>query len=401
MRSIPAALAMLDRFPFLIHAYMLIGSLAVACLIPLYSSYVVTELGEPAWKLAIYIASSTIVTLFSNRYFGARIDAGARLKPILILCTTLYMLNMGLQSAIPSYWILLLGVPLMGVSGGVLSTMFSFGRLFAEQTNREPAKFNSHLRISMSLGWMIGTPLAFTLYGIFGVSSIFPTAGVLSILWLAMGAMIVPKSFTTHHPIKASNGGGIEPVPFALIFACLPIFALTAANTTFVSAGPVFFIEEMGFPTATPGLAFSVKCFVEVIAIFFVVKPAQKIGQRNAMLFSAMLGTLFFLLIVRATDPTQVYLLCALEGLYYGINVGLGLTFIQSYAPHRPGIATAYYTNALFAGGLIGNMTTGTVASITSFGNTIQFSALLTLLSAGILLMIRAPKPETSLQTSS
>ncbi len=47
MRSIPAALAMLDRFPILIHVYMLIGSLAIACLIPLYSSYVVTELGEP------------------------------------------------------------------------------------------------------------------------------------------------------------------------------------------------------------------------------------------------------------------------------------------------------------------------------------------------------------------
>ncbi|KZK83714.1 Sugar efflux transporter B [Pseudovibrio sp. W64] len=400
MRSIPAALAMLDRFPILIHVYMLIGSLAIACLIPLYSSYVVTELGEPAWKLAVYIVGSTAITLFSNRYFGARIDAGARLKPILIFCSTLYMLNMGLQSTVPAYWMLLMGVPLMGVSGGVLSTMFSFGRLFAEQTNREPAKFNSHLRIAMSLGWMVGTPLAFTLYGMFGVSSIFPTAGVISICWLAMGIWIVPKSFTTHHPIKTSENGRIEPVPFALILACLPIFALTSANVIFVSAGPVFFIEEMGFPTATPGLAFSVKCFVEVLVIFVVVKPAQKLGQKNAMLFSALLGTLFFLLIVRVTEPSQIYLLCALEGLYYGINVGLGLTFIQAYAPHRPGIATASYTNAIFAGALVGNMMTGTVASITTFGNTIQFSALLTLLSAAILLVVRAPKPETSLQTS-
>lgn len=310
------------------------------------------------------------------------------------------MLNMGLQSTVPAYWMLLMGVPLMGVSGGVLSTMFSFGRLFAEQTNREPAKFNSHLRIAMSLGWMVGTPLAFTLYGMFGVSSIFPTAGVISICWLAMGIWIVPKSFTTHHPIKTSENGRIEPVPFALILACLPIFALTSANVIFVSAGPVFFIEEMGFPTATPGLAFSVKCFVEVLVIFVVVKPAQKLGQKNAMLFSALLGTLFFLLIVRVTEPSQIYLLCALEGLYYGINVGLGLTFIQAYAPHRPGIATASYTNAIFAGALVGNMMTGTVASITTFGNTIQFSALLTLLSAAILLVVRAPKPETSLQIS-
>ncbi len=155
----------------------------------------------------------------------------------------------------------------------------------------------------------------------------------------------------------------------------------------------------MGFPTATPGLAFSVKCFVEVIAIFFVVKPAQKLGHKNAMLLSALLGTLFFLLIVRVTDPSQVYLLCALEGLYYGINVGIGLTFVQSYALHRPGIATAYYTNALFAGSLVGSMMTGTVASITTFENTLQFSAVLTLLSFAILLTVRAPKPETSLQT--
>lgn len=399
MRSVPAALAMLDRYPVLIHAYMLIGSLAIACLIPLYSSYVVTELGEPAWKLAVFIAFSTIITLFSNRYFGARIDAGARLKPILIFCSALFGINMGLQSAVPTFWMLLLGIPLMGVSGSVLSTMFSFGRLFAEQTNRDTAKFNSHLRIAMSLGWMVGTPLAFTLYGIFGMSSIFPTSGIISVLWLAMGVVIIPRSFTTHHQITTKSNTRIEPVPFALILACLPIFALTSANVIFVSAGPVFFIKEMGFPTATPGLAFSVKCFVEVIAIFFVVKPAQKLGHKNAMLLSALLGTLFFLFIVRVTDPAQIYLLCALEGLYYGINVGIGLTFIQSYALHRPGIATAYYTNALFAGSLVGNMMTGTVASITTFGNTIQFSALLTLLSFAILLIVRAPKPEASLQT--
>ncbi|GHB31736.1 hypothetical protein GCM10007094_20560 [Pseudovibrio japonicus] len=399
MRSVPAALTMLDCFPILIHAYMLIGSLAIACLIPLYSSYVVTELGEPAWKLGFFIACSTLITLFSNRYFGARIDAGARLKPILMFCSALFGINMGLQSAVPTFWMLLLGIPLMGVSGGVLSTMYSFGRLFAEQTNRDTAKFNSHLRIAQALGWMIGTPVAFTLYGIFGVSSIFPTSGIISVLWLAMGLAIVPKSFTTHHPVKGNANDPIEPVPFALILACLPIFALTSANFIFVSAGPVFLIQEMGFPTATPGLAFSVKCFVEVIAIFLVVKPAQKLGHKNAMLFSALLGTLFFLLIVRVTDPSQVYLLCALEGFYYGINVGIGLTFVQSYALHRPGIATAYYTNALFAGSLVGSMMTGTVASVTTFGNTLQISALLTLLSFTILLIVRKPKPEASLQT--
>lgn len=227
MRSVPAALAMLDRHPILIHAYMLIGSLAIACLIPLYSSYVVTELGEPAWKLAFFIACSTLITLFSNRYFGARIDAGARLKPILIFCSTLYVINMGLQSAVPTYWMLLLGIPLMGVSGGVLSTMYSFGRLFAEQTNRDTAKFNSHLRIAQALGWMIGTPVAFTLYGIFGVSSIFPTSGIISVFWLAMGLAIVPKGFTTHHLVKGNTNSPIEPVPFALILACLPAHLCT------------------------------------------------------------------------------------------------------------------------------------------------------------------------------
>ncbi len=128
-------------------------------------------------------------------------------------------------------------------------------------------------------------------------------------------------------------------------------------------------------------------------------KACAKTGAQECNAAFSLLGTLFFLFIVRVTDPAQIYLLCALEGLYYGINVGIGLTFIQSYALHRPGIATAYYTNALFAGSLVGNMMTGTVASITTFGNTIQFSALLTLLSFAILLIVRAPKPEASLQT--
>ncbi len=400
MRSIPAALAMLDRFPFLMHLYMTVGNLSIACLIPLYSTYVVTELGEPAWKLAVYIVSCTVITLFANRVIGEHIDAGKRLKPILVACSLLYLLNMVLQSTTPTYWMLLAGIPLMGVSSGILSTMFAFSRLFAEQTGREPATFNAHMRIAQSIGWMIGTPLAFALYGVFGGSSIFPTAGICSLFWLTMSILIVPGSFKTHHKQKTDNTGAKEPVPLPLLLACIPIFALTSANTTFVSAGPVFFIEEMGFAEATPGLAFSVKCILEVLVIFFVVKPARKLGEKNALLLSALLGTLFCLLIVRATDPMHVYFLCALEGAYYGINVGLAVTFIQAYAPHRPGIATAYYTNALFAGVLAGNMTTGTIASITTFGNTIQLSAVFTLIAAIMLIVIRSPKQQTSLQTS-
>ncbi|WP_208982184.1 MFS transporter [Pseudovibrio sp. JE062] len=401
MNPISGPLQRLDKFPILFFAVMFFGAFSIAFVIPLLSTYIIEELEEPAFNLALVIGGFSLVSLVTNRVFGGLIDAGNRVKPLLLINICAFTLHALIQIAAPSYvTLVILGIPLIGISAGALSTMYSTGRLFAEQTGRHPGTFNLHMRICLSLGWVFGPPVAFLLYGTYGFREIHLAAAASAFIWLTLCLLFIPATLKTHIKKQTQQNSAADTVPAMLLIACIPVFALSAANSIFFSAGPVYFIKEMGLPASVPGWAVATKSLFEVVIIYFAIKPTERIGERNMMLLSGLGALLFFATITSATSINQVLMLCIIEGMYYGICASVGITFIQNYARHKPGIATSYFVNAIFVGGLAGNILTGIVASYTSFQNTILSSVVLAALATLILLVIKPPQSEQIAQTS-
>ncbi len=401
LNPISSPLQRLDKFPILFFAVMFFGAFSIAFVIPLLSTYIIEELQEPAFNLALVIGGFSVVSLATNRIFGGLIDGGNRVKPLLLINICAFTVHALIQLTAPSYLSLIIfGIPLIGISAGALSTMYSTGRLIAEQTGREPGTFNLHMRICLSLGWVFGPPAAFLLYGTYGFQEIHLAAAISAFIWLTLCLLFIPATLKTHIKKHAQESSTADTVPMMLLIACVPVFALSAANSVFFSAGPVYFIKEMGLSVSVPGWAFATKSLFEVIIIYFAIKPTQRIGERNMMLLSGLGAMLFFATITSANSVEQVLMLCIIEGMYYGICASVGITFIQNYARHKPGIATSYFVNAIFVGGLAGNVLTGLVASYTTFQNTILSSIVLAALATLILLVIKPPQHQQLAQTS-
>lgn len=401
LNPISSPLQRLDKFPILFFAVMFFGAFSIAFVIPLLSTYIIEELQEPAFNLALVIGGFSVVSLATNRIFGGLIDGGNRVKPLLLINICAFTVHALIQLTAPSYLsLVILGIPLIGISAGALSTMYSTGRLIAEQTGRDPGTFNLHMRICLSLGWVFGPPTAFLLYGTYGFQEIHLAAAISAFIWLTLCLLFIPATLKTHIKKHAQESSTANTVPMMLLIACVPVFALSAANSVFFSAGPVYFIKEMGLSVSVPGWAFATKSLFEVIIIYFAIKPTQRIGERNMMLLSGLGAMLFFATITSATSVGQVLMLCIIEGMYYGICASVGITFIQNYARHKPGIATSYFVNAIFVGGLAGNVLTGVVASYTTFQNTILSSVGLAALATLILLVIKPPQHQQLAQTS-
>ncbi|KZK83715.1 Sugar efflux transporter A [Pseudovibrio sp. W64] len=401
MNPISSPLQRLDKFPILFFAVMFFGAFSIAFVIPLLSTYIIEELQEPAFNLALVIGGFSVVSLATNRIFGGLIDGGNRVKPLLLINICAFTVHALIQLTAPSYLSLIIfGIPLIGISAGALSTMYSTGRLIAEQTGRDPGTFNLHMRICLSLGWVFGPPAAFLLYGTYGFQEIHLAAAISAFIWLTLCLLFIPATLKTHIKQHAQESSTADTVPMMLLIACVPVFALSAANSVFFSAGPVYFIKEMGLSVSVPGWAFATKSLFEVIIIYFAIKPTQRIGERNMMLLSGLGAMLFFATITSANSVEQVLMLCIIEGMYYGICASVGITFIQNYARHKPGIATSYFVNAIFVGGLAGNVLTGLVASYTTFQNTILSSVVLAALATLILLVIKPPQHQQLAQTS-
>jgi len=56
-----------------------------------------------------------------------------------------------------------------------------------------------------------------------------------------------------------------------------------------------------------------------------------------------------------------------LNGLFFGIFVGLGITIMQDFAPTAVGKASAFYTNAMLVGTMIGTSTMGVISQYFGF----------------------------------
>ncbi|MTI19192.1 MFS transporter [Rhodobacteraceae bacterium RKSG542] len=395
--QIAPSLRRLDRYPVLFLFTVFLSALPIALAVPLFSLYVVDGLGRSAIHVTIVIASLMTLTVLANRYFGRKIDEGAQVRPLLVLTVVADGLGFGLQAIYPGYWsLIILGIPLWGIGAASVSLFMTAGRLFAEKTEREPLDFNAYVRMAITLGWIIGPAAGFTIYGLLDFEIIFYLSFALKLACAGCVLLLFPRNFTNHNIKDSDKERADHKVPNALVVACVPVFLLFACNSLFVSAAPLYFLGELNLPTSTPGLAFAVKCIVEMLVIYYIAAPARRFGERRMIMLSGIFGGMFFLSITQVTSVEAAILFSGLEGLYYGIVAGIGLTFIQSYAPKQTGVATAWFSNALFGGGLAGSLVFGTLGTITSYQSTIFYCSFIALSAFIITIAIRDAAPAPS-----
>ena len=111
-------------------------------------------------------------------------------------------------------------------------------------------------------------------------------------------------------------------------------------------------------------------------------------------MLAACLAAVSMVLFAQVTALWQVLAIAVLEGTYYGLFAGVAISFVQSFAPDRPGRATAVYMNSLFLGGMIGSISMGFIASAASFQTVLYTAALSATAALAVLLATLKVQPK-------
>lgn len=387
-------IAFLDRYPFLVLGVVLLGAFSSSTSAPLGGLFVVDGLGQDPWKISLAAIIKVVVTLFTNRYYGRAIDRGVPVRWLLLSSVICFVAGMVVIGTFQVYWVYaFIASVLIGVGSGALSVVYSFGRLFAEQTGRNVKKFNSLLRMQTSLGWMVGPAVSLSVYGAFGFTFIYFAIAALGFVWLVFCLCVVPAGFKTHHA-GTLGASAVTKMNAGLLVACIPIFLISTGHVVFLTAMPLYFTASLGLPPSAAGFELTVKCFVEVIAIYASVGIISRVGERKGLMIAALCAVVFFVLVYQAQDLWHVLVLGALDGLYYGLFAAIGMTFVQNFARNRPGMATSYYISTLFVGGLSGNLLMGLVANYYSYHATVAVSGVIVAIGGLALLLIGDAPPE-------
>ncbi|MEX3017492.1 MFS transporter [Gymnodinialimonas hymeniacidonis] len=350
--------------PFLLLLFT--STLGNSAIVPFMPFFMVDGLGQPPWMLSVYGGLAVSLTVVLNRIFARRIDGGAQVFPIIGIAVAGYALaslSMALSPTLPV--MLTLGVLGYGLSATSISAMFATGGHMAERAGIPRTKFNAWMRATTSTAWMIGPAVSFSLSGVYGPHIVFQLACGLAVLWAVVWRIGLPRDITAPAPPKPP--ADLISAPSDLWLAAAFIFCLSIAHGLTFSALPLFFVQEVGLPDFAPGAAFSVKTFVEVIAIFSSSFLIARFGLRAPLMVCTCLAVAAILVLSSVKSLPQMALGSALEGLYYGLFASLGISYIQSFAQDRPAQATAIYWNTLMISGLLAAPAVGLIAQLTDF----------------------------------
>ncbi|MEP3045290.1 MAG: MFS transporter [Roseibium sp.] len=387
----------LPRQGVLIFFLLLTNSICGAAIIPMMSFFIVEGLGVEPWKIGIYTGAVLTLTLLTNRWAGERIDHGFPVRKLLLISISAYIAGTSFLTQTDSFLTLVaIFAPLMSLSNMGSGTIFTFGRLYAQRTDLDIARVNSWLRMAISLAWMVGPALSFILVAEFGFKVAFICAAALGFLNLLLWHIVVPRDFKAI--AKEKKPTDADPINWGLVIAAIICLGFAITNILFVYAMPLFFVKETGLPGSTPGISLTVKCLTEIFMIFAAVRLAEKIGVRTVLLLAALLGAISMILFSQVTSLWHVVTISVLEGTYYGLFAGLSITFVQSFAPDKPGRATAVYMNSLFAGGLIGSVGMGLIASAADFKTVLYVAAGVSLSAFVVLLATLKVNPQQAEQ---
>ncbi|MFT6926693.1 MAG: SET family sugar efflux transporter-like MFS transporter [Psychromonas sp.] len=340
-------------------------ALAFSVVLPIMSLFLVSELNAQPASIGIYTSLTAIMTIVVSQKLTGLIDKGiSSLLLLVISLLGIIFAAIGFSLATEFWHALLIGCILMPFASSSVSIILAIIRRHADASGKDSARLNSQMRSTVSLLWIVGPPFAFMSVDTLGFKSNFYFAALIACVVIVLAvALFKPQRMAAtinHHVIAVK-------LPRPVWFLAGVILLTNMANGAYITAIPIYITEELGFPTSYPGLLLGLTAAVEIPAMLLAVGWSRRFGKSRVLKGGLAAGVIFYACMYYSSS---FYLFLALQifnGLFYGIFVGLGVTIMQDFAPNSIGKISAFYSNAMLTGSMLGTSCMGVISQYFGF----------------------------------
>ncbi|MDW6005520.1 sugar efflux transporter [Vibrio mangrovi] len=364
-----------------------LSAMAFSFILPVMSLFLIEGLGIEPMYIGLYTVGTAVSTILISQGLGRLADKGVDSK-ILLLTSVLFLC----LAAICFYYLtqfwqaIIVGWCFMAFGASSVPLLLAMIRRFAEQSGKDSTKLNSQMRSSVSLVWIVGPALAFTSVDTFGFRTNFLMAGGIALLVFIMAWRLLPSAVKSAR--KTNVHDAIPPFPYKVWFLGVGILFANMANSTYINAMPLFVTKELDLPVSYPGMFMGLTAALEIPVMLLSASWSHRVGKMQLMMVSFAVAMVFYIGIQYASTVEWLLALQFVNGLFYGIFVGLGITLLQDSAPKRVGQVSAFYTNAMSVGTMCGTSLMGFVAQHYGFRNSVYISLVAVVISFGIFLAV-------------
>jgi SET family sugar efflux transporter-like MFS transporter len=358
------------RFNPVFAAFLLIAFLsgiAGALLAPTLSLFLTTEVKvRPLW-VGLFYTVNAIVGIAVSFLLAKRSDTRGDRRKLILLCCLMAVGNCLLFAFNRDYLTLITaGVLLSAIANTAMPQIFALAREYADSSAREVVMFSSVMRAQLSLAWVIGPPLSFTLALNYGFTVMFVIAAATFaicalLVWFTLPS--VPRAEQSSTELNATASAPIAPVSAwrnrdvrRLFIASMLMWT---CNTMYIIDMPLYITADLGLPENLAGLLMGTAAGLEIPAMLLAGYYVKRFGKRNMMLFAVVAGILFYAGLVVFKFKLALMVLQLFNAIFIGIIAGIGMLYFQDLMPGRPGAATTLFTNSISTGVILAGVLQG------------------------------------------
>ncbi|CAI1803730.1 sugar efflux transporter [Serratia proteamaculans] len=360
------------RFNPIFAAFLLIAFLsgiAGALLAPTLSLFLTTEVKvRPLW-VGLFYTVNAIVGIAISFLLAKRSDMRGDRRKLILLCCLMAVGNCLLFAFNRDYLTLITaGVLLSAIANTAMPQIFALAREYADSSAREVVMFSSVMRAQLSLAWVIGPPLSFTLALNYGFTVMFMIAAATFAICALLVWFTLP-SVPRAAPVEPGNVlAAIPSAPIAPVSAWrnrdvrrlfIASMLMWTCNTLYIIDMPLYITADLGLPEDLAGLLMGTAAGLEIPAMLLAGYYVKRFGKRNMMLFAVAAGILFYAGLVMFKFKLALMVLQLFNAIFIGIIAGIGMLYFQDLMPGRPGAATTLFTNSISTGVILAGVLQG------------------------------------------
>ncbi|NLU15612.1 sugar efflux transporter [Serratia liquefaciens] len=360
------------RFNPVFAAFLLIAFLsgiAGALLAPTLSLFLTTEVKvRPLW-VGLFYTVNAIVGIAVSFLLAKRSDTRGDRRKLILVCCLMAVGNCLLFAFNRDYLTLITaGVLLSAIANTAMPQIFALAREYADSSAREVVMFSSVMRAQLSLAWVIGPPLSFTLALNYGFTVMFVIAAATfaicaSLVWFTLPSVPRVAPMGPADPLIAAPSAPIVPVsawrnPDVRRLFIASVLMWTC-NTMYIIDMPLYITADLGLPENLAGLLMGTAAGLEIPAMLLAGYYVKRFGKRNMMLFAVVAGILFYAGLVVFKFKLALMVLQLFNAIFIGIIAGIGMLYFQDLMPGRPGAATTLFTNSISTGVILAGVLQG------------------------------------------
>ncbi|HBV38513.1 MAG TPA: MFS transporter [Erwinia sp.] len=342
-------------------------ALSYAFILPVMSTFLVEGLKAQPTFITLYSIGFATSGIVFNQWMGKMVDQGHSNKKLFICSLIAIFLSALAFLLCHNAWqALLTGLFLMGPGNASVPLLLSMIRHYSVNAGENATRLNSQMRAGVSLVWIAGPALAFIMADAFGFRFNFIASALLA------GCVIIYSVFMLDpaqvQPVKSAvKEVGRRAVPAVVWLLGGVIVLSNLANHLYITAMPLYILREIKLPGYFPGLLLGMTALLEIPVMLIASGLSERYGKFKVMLAGFCFGLVYYSLLQLADSMVTLLLLQCFNALFYGVFVGLGVTIIQEALPEKRGFSSAFYSNSMRVGMMLGTSLAGILAQLYSF----------------------------------